>query len=373
MDQEYMRVVLDLAAKARGRTSPNPMVGAVVVRDGEIVGHGYHARAGLPHAEIVALAQAGEAARGSTLYVSLEPCCHFGRTGPCTEAVIAAGVRRVVTAMRDPNPKVAGRGIARLREAGLEVTEDVLREEAARLNEVFIKYITTGRPFVALKAAVSLDGKIATRTGDSRWITGGPAREYAHRLRDTYDALLVGRGTVVKDDPSLTTRLPEGGRDPARVVLDSLARIPESSRMLSGESAAPVIVAVTGQAPRTRVTALESRGVQVVRCGPGPAVDLETLLRELAAREITSVLVEGGGAVHASFLEARFVDKLHWFVAPKIVGGVEAPGAVAGQGVGRMSEAVGLERVRRLELGDDFCIEGYPVWGRAGTDVHRDH
>ncbi len=372
MDQEYMRMALDLAVRARGRTSPNPLVGAVVVRDGELVGRGYHARAGLPHAEIVALEEAGQAARGSTLYVSLEPCCHYGRTGPCTEAVIAAGVHRVVTAMRDPNPEVAGKGIARLRNAGIEVTEDVLRDEAARVNEIFIKYITTGRPFVALKAAVSLDGKIATRTGDSRWITGEPAREYAHRLRDTYDAILVGRGTVAKDDPSLTTRLPGGGRDPARVVLDSLARIPESSRVLSVESAVPVIVAITERAPQTRVADLERRGVQVVRCGSGAVVNLETLLRELAAREITSIMVEGGATVHASFLDARFVDKLHWFVAPKIVGGVEAPGAVAGRGVGRMSEAVCLERMRRLELGDDLCIEGYPVWGRA-ADVYRDH
>ncbi|MBE0467693.1 MAG: bifunctional diaminohydroxyphosphoribosylaminopyrimidine deaminase/5-amino-6-(5-phosphoribosylamino)uracil reductase RibD, partial [Candidatus Desulforudis sp.] len=203
MDQEYMQVALDLAVRARGRTSPNPLVGAVVVRNGRIIGRGFHARAGLPHAEIVALQQAGEKARDATLYVSLEPCCHHGRTGPCTEAVIAAGVRRVVIAMRDPNPKVAGKGVARLRQAGIEVTEDVLCEDATLVNEVYIKYISTRRPFVALKAAVSLDGRIATRTGDSRWITGQAAREYVHRLRDTYDSILVGIGTVLKDDPSL--------------------------------------------------------------------------------------------------------------------------------------------------------------------------
>jgi len=371
VDQEYMRLALDLAVRARGRTSPNPMVGAVVIRGGKIVGRGFHARAGLPHAEIEALREAGENARGATLYVSLEPCCHHGRTGPCTEAVIAAGVRRVVIAMRDPNPKVAGKGVARLREAGIEVVEDVLRDEAARVNEVFIKYITTGRPFVALKAAVSLDGRIATRTGDSRWITGPAAREYAHRLRDTYDAILVGLGTVLQDNPSLTTRLIDGGRDPVRIVLDSMARLPVTARVLSGESPAPIVVATTDRASDARVAELERRGGWVIRCGGGPFVDLEVLLRELAAREITSVLVEGGATVHASFLEAGLVDKLHWFVAPKIIGGVDAPGAVGGRGIDRVSEALCLERVRWLDLGHDVCIEGYPVSPRTGeSSVH---
>jgi diaminohydroxyphosphoribosylaminopyrimidine deaminase/5-amino-6-(5-phosphoribosylamino)uracil reductase len=280
--------------------------------------------------------------------------------------VILAGVRRVVMAMRDPNPKVAGKGVARLRAAGIEVTEDVLRDEAAVVNEVFIKYITTRRPFVALKVAMSLDGKIATRTGDSRWITGRAAREYVHRLRDTYDAILVGIGTVLKDDPSLTTRLPDGGRDPVRIVLDSMARIPVAARVLSVELPATVIVAATSRAPETRVAELESRGAKVIRCGGGSAVDLGVLLRELAAGRISSVLVEGGATVHASFLETGLVDKLHWFVAPKIIGGAEAPGAVAGRGIERISEAIRLERVRRLEFGEDLCIEGYPASGGSG-------
>lgn len=372
MDQEYMRMALDLAVRAWGRTSPNPMVGAVVVRGGEIVGQGFHARAGQPHAEVEALRQAGEAARGATLYVTLEPCCHYGRTGPCTEAVIAAGVRRVVVAMRDPNPKVAGKGVARLREAGIEVVEGVLRDEATLVNEVYLKYITARMPFVALKAAVSLDGKIATRTGDSRWITGKEARLYAHRLRDVYDAILVGLGTVLQDDPSLTTRLPEGGRDPVRIVLDSTARLPVTARVVTVDSTAPVVVATTERAPEARLTELKRQGAEVIRCGAGPRVDLGVLLRELAAREICSVLVEGGAAVHASFVEAGLVDKIHWFVAPKIIGGVDAPGAVAGRGIAQMSEALCLERVRRLHLGDDVCIEGYPA-KEGRTDVHRDH
>ncbi|MDI6709163.1 MAG: bifunctional diaminohydroxyphosphoribosylaminopyrimidine deaminase/5-amino-6-(5-phosphoribosylamino)uracil reductase RibD [Thermoanaerobacterales bacterium] len=360
MDTEYMRMALELAARARGRTSPNPMVGAVVVHDGQIVGRGFHARAGLPHAEVEALREAGEAARGATLYVTLEPCCHHGRTGPCTEAVIASGVRRVVAGMRDPNPLVAGHGLARLREAGIEVTEGVLAEEAARLNEVFIKFITTRRPFVVVKAAVSLDGKIATHTGDARWVTSAAARSEGHRLRDTYDAILVGIGTVLADDPSLTTRLPEGGgRDPVRVILDSRARTPVAARVLRQESAAPTVIAVTELSPPERRKALEAAGAEVWICGSDPQVDLDLLLARLAEREITSVLVEGGSSVNASFLEAGLVDKVVWFIAPKIIGGREAPGAVGGRGPARMAEAVELERVQWRPVGEDLCCEGY--------------
>ncbi|MDQ7790007.1 MAG: bifunctional diaminohydroxyphosphoribosylaminopyrimidine deaminase/5-amino-6-(5-phosphoribosylamino)uracil reductase RibD, partial [Clostridia bacterium] len=230
-----MQLALDLAVRARGRTSPNPMVGSVIVRDGAIVGQGWHHRASEPHAEVLALRDAGEAARGSTMYVSLEPCCHTGRTGPCTEAVIGAGVSKVVVAMRDPNPLVAGKGITRLREAGIEVEENILESEAMLLNEVFIKFITKKLPFVVLKAAVSLDGKIATRTGDSRWITGPESREYGHRLRDTYDAILVGVGTVRQDDPSLTARLP-GARDPVRIILDGRATTSPKARVFTQDS-----------------------------------------------------------------------------------------------------------------------------------------
>jgi diaminohydroxyphosphoribosylaminopyrimidine deaminase/5-amino-6-(5-phosphoribosylamino)uracil reductase len=365
-DESFIRRTLELAARARGLTSPNPLVGAVVVRDDRVVGEGYHRRAGLPHAEIEALQAAGEAARGATLYVNLEPCCHTGRTGPCTEAIIAAGVKRVVAAMVDPNPLVAGKGIARLREAGIDVAVGVMEDEARRLNEAFIKYVTARRPFVILKTAMSLDGKIATVTGESRWITGEAAREYVHQLRNTCDAVLVGIGTVLKDDPSLTTRLPEGGRDPVRVILDSSARLPLAARVLNQDSEAPTLVATTEVAPAERLAALRQAGAEVLVCGRGPQVNLDLLLAELAAREIVSVLVEGGSTVNASFLLQGLVDKVVWFIAPRIIGGREALGPVGGSGIRRLARAIRLTETVVKQLGADLCVEGYPVYEGAG-------
>ena len=360
IDDCYMRQALDLAAKGLGRTSPNPVVGAVVVRDGVVVGRGYHHRAGEPHAEVLALAEAGEKARGATLYVTLEPCCHRGRTGPCTEVVVASGVARVVAAMEDPNPLVAGRGLACLERAGVAVTCGVLRREAARLNEVFIRYITSGRPFVVLKMAASLDGRIATRTGDSRWITGAAAREYVHRLRDRYDAVLVGVNTVLTDDPALTTRLPEGGgKNPLRIVLDSRARTPLNARLFSEQGR--TLVAVTAAAPRTRVAELERRGAQIVVVpGDGPRVDPRALLQELGRLEVTSLLVEGGATVAWSFLARRLVDKVVWFLAPLVIGGRDAVPAVGGEGADVLKGAFRLGEVEMRRLGNDFCLEGYP-------------
>lgn len=359
-DEAFIRRTFELAAQARGWTSPNPMVGAVIVRDGRVVAEGYHRRAGLPHAEVEALNAAGEAARGSTLYVNLEPCCHTGRTGPCTEAIIAAGVKRVVAAMADPNPVVSGKGFARLKESGVEVEFGILEREAHRLNEAFIKFITTRRPFVILKTAMSLDGKIATATGESKWITGEDAREYVHQLRNTCDAVLVGIGTVLKDDPSLTTRLPGGGRDPVRVIVDSRARTPLKARVLNQQSEAAAFIAVTEMAPPERMAALRQAGAQVLVCGPGPTVDLEFLLTALAEREIASVLVEGGSAVNASFLLQGLVDKLVWFIAPLIIGGREAIGPVGGSGVRSLAKAIRLSELNVRQLGSDLCIEGYP-------------
>lgn len=361
MDSYYMQMALDLATKALGHTSPNPMVGAVVVKDGRVAGTGYHAKAGTPHAEVLALAQAGEAARGATLYVTLEPCCHHGRTGPCTEAVIRAGVRRVVAAMTDPNPLVAGCGLKRLAEAGLEVRSGVMEAEALRLNEVFVKYITTKFPFVVMKAAMTLDGKIATRTGQSRWITGPEAREYVHRLRDRYDAIMVGVGTVLADDPSLTTRLPEGGgKDPVRIIVDSNARTPPGAKVIRQASGAPVIIAVTSQAPQERVRALQAFGAQVLTItGPGPLVNLLGLLVELGAREITGVLVEGGAGIHGSLLESGVVDKVVWFIAPKFFGSALAPGPVAGGGVAAPDDAYLLRDVAVRRFGADIGLIGY--------------
>lgn len=360
MDKSYMKLALKLAARARGRTSPNPMVGAVVVKDGNIVGRGFHQKAGTPHAEIHALKEAGPAARGSTLYVTLEPCCHYGRTGPCSEAIIQAGVARVVAAMADPNPLVAGSGLKRLEEAGVSVTRGVMEEEARQLNEVFLKYIATRFPFVVAKAAVSLDGKIATRSGKSRWITGPEARAYGHRLRDRYDAILVGIGTILADDPALTARLPgRRSRDPVRVVLDSRGRTPPEARVLNQQSEASTIIAVTKDAPAERIEALRGAGAEVLVVSEGPRVNLLELMKLLGAREITSVLIEGGAGVHGSALEAGIVDKAAWFIAPKIIGGSEAPGPVGGFGVDDPAEAMELDRVKVRRLGKDFCLEGY--------------
>lgn len=360
MDKRYMKTALTLAARARGRTSPNPMVGAVVVKEGKIIGRGYHLKAGTPHAEIHALNEAGQEAKGATLYVTLEPCCHHGRTGPCTEAVINASVARVVTAMADPNPLVSGKGIKRLREAGIEVTLGVMEKEAMELNEVFIKYITTGRPFVVAKAAMSLDGKIATRSGKSKWITGPAARAYGHQLRDRYDAILVGIGTVLADDPSLTTRLPGGGgRDPVRVILDSRARISPQATVLTQQSDAPTIIAVTAAAPPERLKALRQTGAVVLVVNEGPRVDLTELMKILGSKGITSVLIEGGAGVHSSAIGAGLVDKAAWFIAPKIIGGTTAPGPVGGTGADDPSGAAALERIRVKRLEPDILLEGY--------------
>lgn len=359
-DQSYMKLALKLAARARGRTSPNPMVGAVVVKDGNIVGRGFHHKAGTPHAEIHALREAGPEARGATIYVTLEPCCHYGRTGPCSEAVIQAGIARAVVAMADPNPLVAGKGLKRLEEVGISVTLGVMEEEARQLNEVFLKYIATRLPYVVAKAAVSLDGKIATRSGKSKWITGPEARAYGHRLRDRYDAILVGIGTILADDPALTARLKGGrGRDPVRVVLDSRGRTPPEAKVLNQQSGAPTIIAVTKEAPLERIEGLRKAGAEVLVVSEGPRVDLLELMKILGMREITSVLIEGGASVHGSALEAGIVDKAAWFIAPKIIGGTGAPGPVGGLGVDDPAEAVELERVKIKRLGTDFCLEGY--------------
>lgn len=371
-DLKYMELALELAGKALGRTSPNPMVGAVVVKDGRIVGKGYHARAGTPHAEIHALREAGDDAVGATLYVTLEPCCHHGRTGPCTEAVIRAGIKKVVMGMTDPNPLVAGKGARKLRDSGIEVVCGVREAQARRLNEVFIKYISTGMPYVVLKTAMSLDGKIATAGGESKWITGPRAREHVHLLRDRYDAILVGIGTVLADDPSLTTRLPDReGRDPARVILDSGAATPPGAKILTQNSQAPTIIITTGEAPPDNVKRLESAGAVVIKVpGSDEGIALADMLRELAGREITSVLVEGGARVNGAFVRDKLVDKVYWYIAPKIIGGGKAPGPVGGPGIELLNDALQIENIEVHDLGNDICIEGY-VAVRGGLDVYR--
>jgi diaminohydroxyphosphoribosylaminopyrimidine deaminase/5-amino-6-(5-phosphoribosylamino)uracil reductase len=355
-DVRFMRRALRLAARARGRTAPNPMVGAVLVLDGEVVGEGWHHRAGEPHAEVMALRAAGSRAKGATLYVTLEPCCHFGRTPPCTEAVLAADIARVVAAMEDPFPRVAGGGIGRLREAGVPVETGMGEAQARELNRAYLKAVRTGLPWLTLKMAVSLDGKIATRTGDSRWVTGEAARRCVHRLRDWNDAVLVGGGTARADDPELTARLPRA-RNPLRVVLDTRAELSLDSRLIQTARDVPTVAAVAEGVPVER---LEAAGLLVERL---PAVegrlDLDALLRRLVARGVQSVLCEGGARLAGSLLDGGLVDEVAWFIAPKLVGGDAARGAVAGKGPERMADARPLRAVRVQRFGEDLGVFGY--------------
>ncbi len=351
-----MQQALDLAAQADYRTSPNPMVGAVLVRDGQVVGQGYHRRAGGAHAEIQALQEAGEAARGADLYVTLEPCSHQGLTGPCAPAVIAAGVRRVIAALPDPNPLVNGAGIRQLRDAGIEVSVGDGAQVAAELNRFFIRYQAAGRPFVSLKYAMSLDGKIATQRGESRWITGPEARRFAHELRHQHDAVLVGVNTVVQDDPQLTVRERAGegeARQPLRLVLDSGLRLPDTARLL--QDAGPTLIATTDRAPAARREDLEGRGVEVqVFPALEGRVDLRAVAEELGRRRRISLLIEGGAAVHAAALKAGLVDRVYVLVAPLLVGSGIAP--VDSLGIGRLRDAPRLEGLAARPLGSDVLL-----------------
>lgn len=335
-DRRMMARALELATKGVGQVSPGPLVGCVIVSSsGEVVGEGYYIFEAIKHAETIALDQAGAKARGATAYVSLEPHAHHGRTAPCTDALIAAGIKRVVAPIEDLNPKVSGKGFAHLRAAGVQVETGLMREEAERVNEAYLHYMSTGLPFVHLKLAVSLDGKIATRTGDARWITGPEARARAHELRHSYDAILVGAGTVASDNPLLTDRSGLPRRRPlVRVVLDKKLRLSPDSQLARTMSEAPVIVIGN--------------------------TDLRAVLKELADKSLQSVLVEGGATVAAEFLEAGLVNKVTFFIAPKIIGGATAPSAVGGAGVERMSDALELERISVVQRGKDIEVTGYP-------------
>jgi diaminohydroxyphosphoribosylaminopyrimidine deaminase/5-amino-6-(5-phosphoribosylamino)uracil reductase len=337
------------------------MVGAVLVKEGSVVGEGFHAFAGSDHAELEALREAESAAAGATLYVTLEPCCHYGRTPPCVDRIIQAGIRRVVAPCEDPNPAVSGKGFAALRAAGLSVDVGVLETEARRLNETFFTYIQTGRPFVILKAAASLDGKIATQTGDSRWITGESARQHVHHLRNEVDAVLVGIGTILRDNPMLTTRLgvPDQ-RDPTRVIVDNLARLPLRAQVINRSSTAPTILAVSAMAPRARVEALEREGVQVLMVPGSPRrVSLAHLMEVLGKMGFLSVMIEGGAEINASALQEGIVDKLLLFLAPILIGGKSTPTAVGGEGIQTLRQAKRLRDVRIERFGEDILIEGY--------------
>ena len=370
MDELYMKQALAIAQYAAGRTSPNPLVGAVIVRDGRVVGQGWHKKAGTAHAEINALEQAGTLAQGATMYVTLEPCSHHGRTGPCVEAIMAAGVKRVVVGMVDPNPLVAGKGIAILGKAGIEVKEGVLASEAALLNEIFIKWISTQMPFVILKTAMSIDGKIAAYTGHSQWITGAKSREAVHQLRDCCDGIVVGIGTVLADNPNLTTRLSYEGKNPIRIIVDSMARTPLAAHVVT-DGLAPTIIVVTTDAPQMRVDALRSAGMEVLSLeAKQGGVPLRQLFTILGKRGITSLLIEGGASINASVLADNLVDKIQWFIAPKIIGGNDAPGPVGGVGANEVTNANLLEDISMRLIGEDMLISAY-VRNREGRDVYR--
>jgi diaminohydroxyphosphoribosylaminopyrimidine deaminase/5-amino-6-(5-phosphoribosylamino)uracil reductase len=367
-DLFWMHRALAEAGRGRGGVEPNPMVGAVVVRDGRAVGVGHHERFGGPHAEVVALGEAGDAARGATLYVTLEPCCHFGKTPPCTEAILAAGPRRVVAAMTDPFPKVAGGGLERLRAAGVEVAVGVLEVEARRLNAPYLKRLSTGLPYVTAKWAMTLDGKTAVASGDSRWISGPRSRALVHELRGRMDAILVGIGTALADDPQLSAR-PPGPRRAARVVLDSTARLPLDGRLARSAREIPVWLAVNDAAPADRREALAALGCDILAFpGPGP-VPILPLLAELGRRGVTNLLVEGGGRVLGAFLDAGQVDAVDVYVAPIVAGGGDDFTPARGLGWGRMADAPRLDRHEVSVIDGDLRIQG--TFADPGRTVER--
>lgn len=357
-DEKFMRKALELAGQAAGRTSPNPIVGCVIVKNHEIVGEGYHQRAGTPHAEVHALAAARDKAFGATAYVTLEPCSHFGRTPPCADALIRAGIERVVVAMKDPNPIVAGRGLDRLREAGVQVDVGVLYHEAITQNEAFCKAITTNFPFVVYKTAMTLDGKIATETGDSRWVSNEISRRYVHQLRNQCDVILVGSETVLLDNPALTCRLP-GGRDPVRLVVDGELRISESSQVFTSSTLSPCIIATTSAAPPDKIRRLKNlENVEIWQYDTLRHVPLTQMLQDLVRRGWISVLLEGGGGLAGALIQEQCVDKLDCFIAPKLVGG-NGPSPLTGLHIQLMSEAVELNDLHVDMNFGDIHVTGY--------------
>ncbi len=362
--EDYMRRALELAVLGEGRTNPNPMVGCVIVKDGRVIGEGYHERYGEFHAERNALLHCSEDPAGADLYVNLEPCCHSGKTPPCTDIIIEKKIRRVFVGGMDSNPLVAGKGVEILKNAGIEVETGILEGECRRLNEVFYHYIETGLPFVVMKYAMSLDGKIACATGDSRWVTGDTARTHVQRLRKRYMGIMVGIGTVMADDPKLTCRIEEGV-NPIRIVCDSGLHIPSSSHIVQSAREVPTIVACAHSAmdserAERKMHALEGAGIQVIPTRGGLGVNLRELMEVLGGQGIDSILLEGGGTLNASALREGIVDKIYAYVAPKVIGGAYAPTPVGGIGADHMDEAVALKDVTVENVGGDICICGYP-------------
>ena len=368
-EEKYMRRAIELAKKGSGHVNPNPLVGAVIVRDGGIIGEGYHECYGQLHAERNAIANAkkrGNSLEGSTIYVTLEPCCHYGKTPPCTEAIIEEKIARVVVGSDDPNPLVSGKGFQMLREKGIEVIPHFLKEECDAMNHVFFHYIRTGTPYVAMKYAMTMDGKIACYTGDSKWVTGEESRAHVQTLRNHYKGIMAGIGTVLADDPMLNCRI-EGGRDPIRIIADSHLRIPMDSQLVRTAGQQPLIVACLPDADEEKAAQLQEKGVEVLRI-PGvttaditeeqkEVISLPVLMKELGARKIDGILLEGGGQLNESALQAGIVDRIYCYIAPKIFGGAQAKTPVEGQGLTRAADAWQFKRIGMQEFGQDILLE----------------
>jgi diaminohydroxyphosphoribosylaminopyrimidine deaminase / 5-amino-6-(5-phosphoribosylamino)uracil reductase len=360
-----MKEAIRLAAKGLGRTSPNPAVGAVIVRDGNIIASGYHKKAGQPHAEVEALSMIGGKGRaGDILYVTLEPCNHHGRTPPCTDAIIKSGIKNVVVGISDPNPTVAGGGSEFLRQSGIRVKSGVLEIACMKLNENYLKFVRTGRPFVIAKSALTLDGWSATSTGHSKWITNERSRNFVHRLRDKSDSVMVGAGTIIADDPSLTARLKNGkGKDPIRIIVDTHLRIQHNANVLNHNSDSETIVVTGDKVPKTLSGAIEKTGVSTLVCPvKNELIDLTALMDALGKRSITSLLVEGGATIMGSMIRERLIDKFYFFKAPRILGGNDGFPMASGKGPERMDESIGLRDIEVRRFGDDTLISGYPVY-----------
>ena len=357
-DEKYMRLAMQLAGNAIGRTSPNPLVGAVIVKDNRVVGCGWHRKAGTPHAEVHALNQAGELAQGADVYVTLEPCAHYGKTPPCAKALVEAKVKNVYGGLLDVNPKVAGKGFKILEDAGIHVEYGFLQDELRKQNEVFFKWIEHKKPFIVLKAAMTLDGKIATATGQSKWITNETSRAYGYKLRDIYDGIMVGINTVIEDNPMLTARV-DGGKNPIRIVVDSSLKIDINANVVQDKSA-KTIIATTDKADKDKILKLQAQDVDVIVVDKdkNDKVDIEKLLDILGQQNICSILVEGGATLSGSFVARKLVDKVYFFIAPKIVGGKEAKTPVAGTGILNLQEALALKDIQIEKLEEDILIIG---------------
>lgn len=360
-DEKFMKLALSLAEKGRGYVNPNPLVGAVIVKDGKVIGEGYHTAFGKPHAEIEAINSATEDIKGATMYVTLEPCCHQGKTPPCTEAIIKNQLARVVVATTDPNPLVSGSGIAKLKQSNIEITVGVLQELAKIQNEVFIHYMTTNLPFTILKYAMSLDGKIACHTGDSKWITSEKSRTDVHRLRSSVSAVVTGIGTILSDDASLNVRLIDSkGKEPHRIVVDSAARISLDAKILNLDSKSDTYIAVTEAASDEKLRKLEDYGAKIIMTkSKDGKVDLEELWKELGFLGMDSILIEAGEQLNAALLEAKLVNKIRAYIAPKIIGGTNAKSPIGGYGASSMSEVINLKYMNVTQIENDFVVEGY--------------